>query len=107
MSERPGAALGAASSVCAGIGVLLFVASTLQSSGRQGLEGLLELGSALVLGLGAFLSVFVGAICGAMSVSAAAAAGDRRRRVGLPLLVNIVSILAFIAWLLASGPAQR
>lgn len=104
MADRPGAALGVASWACAGCGLLLFIAMGTQGRPREGLDGLMTFGGQVILGGSAFLLVIVGAICGAMSVSAAAAAGDRRGRVGLPLLVNIVALLGFVAFLLSSRP---
>jgi hypothetical protein len=104
MADRPGSALGVASWAFAGCGVLLFIATALQGRPREGVDGLLAFGGQVILGGVAFLFVIVGIICGAMSVSAAAAAGDRRGRIGLPLLLNIVALLGFIAFLLSSRP---
>ena len=104
MTDRPGAALGVVSWAFAGCGLLLFVAMAAQGRPREGLDGLMAFGGQVILGGGAFLFVIAGAVCGAMSVSAAAAAGDRRGRIGLPLLVNIVALLGFVAFLLSTRP---
>jgi hypothetical protein len=106
MSDPPGAAMGVVSWACAGLALLLFVATAAQGSGPQGLDGLVVFGAKVVTMLGAFLFAIMGAVCGATSVSAAAAAGDRRRRTGLPLLANVLAILIFIAYILSSKPPQ-
>ena len=105
MSATPGAALGVASWSCVLFALLLFVAMVSQGRPREGLEGLLEFGGQLLLGLSALLFLIIGAICGAVSVSSAAAAGDRRAHIGLPLLVNILGILGLVAFVLLSRPA--
>jgi hypothetical protein len=104
MTDSPGAAWRVASFALAGLGVLLFLTMVAQGRPGGGVEGLFALGASMMLAGAAFFFVFVGAIFGAMAASVAAAAGDRRGRTGLPLLVNVVALLSFVAFLLSLRP---
>ena len=94
-----GAGLRAASWACLVSGLILYFYGyhVQRPYTNFDVEVLLQDAAALVImGLG-FLAVCIGAVCGAMGASAAAAAGDRRNVHGLPLLANIIALLAFVS----------